>query len=70
MNTRTWPYGTQKRVKVTHVSGHCLVCIDEGDEVHMLIGIDTDGAKTSDVGIITFTQGGPMGGYWKFERTS
>lgn len=43
---------------------------DENYEAHILVGdsaTDQD-AKEGDKGTLTFTEGGPTGGFWKFER--
>jgi hypothetical protein len=67
---RTWPYGTQKQVTVIHVDRRFIICADEEDKAgYVLLGTNSEGAKENDKGIITFTEGGPMGGYWKFKKT-
>jgi hypothetical protein len=43
---------------------------DEKGEGHILLG-DSAGdatAKEGDKGTITFTRGGPLGGYWQFKK--
>lgn len=78
MQTRTWPYGTAKRVQVLDVA-FCLIrnvrtrvltCVElEGErEAHILVGDGGDEAVSMDVGYIVFRQGGPTGGYWRYER--
>lgn len=79
MITRTWPYGTQRRGKVQiakwrpkgipdHVSSGQLI-IDDRGEGHVCVGDAGDPeAMDGDAGVLTFTKGGPTGGYWKFER--
>ena len=44
-----------------------LVLEDERGEGHVLVGTGSDG-QPGDVGTITFTDGGPLGGYWKFSK--
>lgn len=65
---RTWPYGTQKRVKVIHIETSVLVVSDEKDEGFILAGEITDGVCVGDTGSITFTEGGPLGGFLKFAK--
>ena len=68
---KTWPYGTKRRAKVRGVETEgmttALVVQDELGEAHILIGTGSVGEE-GDRGTITFLQGGPMGGYWKFEK--
>lgn len=68
MIKRTWPYGTKKRVEVIHVEPKVLGLVDQQREGYLLAlhGLDPLPVK-GDQGIITFTQGGPTGGYWKYE---
>lgn len=71
--SRTWPYGTQKQVTVIHVEEpqkRFIICVDEMRAGYVLIFTDGDKAQVNDKGIITFTQGGPLGGYWKFTKES
>ena len=74
MESRTWPYGTTKNVKVTMrqtgkhkgLSISVIIVFDEAEkESYILVG-DRSGAKVGDVGVITFKEGGPTGGYWEF----
>ena len=67
---RTWPYGTQKKVKVIHVEAGVMICVDAAKEGYVLLGTDSDESKIDETGVITFTQGGPLGGYWKFTRSA
>lgn len=66
--SRTWLYGTEKKVTVRGVARRFIICVDDSHEGYVLLGTDSDGAEEGDTGIITFTQGGPFGGYWKFKR--
>jgi hypothetical protein len=68
---RTWPYGTEKQVKVIHADEkkRFIICADGDKEAYVLLYTDTADAKENDRGVITFTQGGPLGGYWKFTRS-
>ena len=70
MTTRTWPYGTVLEVKVVErvIAGgaRALICTEpKSGEGFVLFGDKSD-AKPGDTGTITFTQGGPTGGYWKY----
>lgn len=65
---RTWPYGTQKNVKVMHASPRMIMCADQTEAyVLMRCGETTLPAVGSRV-VIVFTPGGPTGGYWKLQR--
>lgn len=80
MKTATYPYGTTRRATVLKTnwrpaglpaqapSGQLLM--DDVGEAHICVG-DTCAdftAKADDKGTLTFTQGGPTGGYWKFVK--
>lgn len=77
---RTWPYGTKRRARVLErstakVGGQTVrvMVLEELDrkEAHVLVGNECcdAGANRGDEGTLTFTQGGPTGGYWKFSKT-
>lgn len=75
MKTRTWPYGTTRK-------GTVIISLfrnpspipkqmvkDDLNEAHVLVGDACDKtAVGGDTGTLTFTQGGPTGGYWKFTK--
>jgi hypothetical protein len=69
---RTWPYGTTRKANVMSVvkgeAGPIYVVLDDRNEAHVLIGqvIEPNPRPGTD-GTLTFVQGGPTGGYWKFE---
>ena len=73
METKTWPYGTIKQARVLGVKN-----FTDGTQVAVLEEVGTREAfilhqmpeqiADGDSGIITFTQGGPTGGYWKFAK--
>ncbi len=66
MITRIWPYGTVLKGKVIDFMKGYQFIKDEHGEGHILIkGAGCDEAKVGDDVILTFTQGGPTGGYWK-----
>jgi len=67
--TRTWPYGTRKKVEVIGIESGALVCaaLDGGREGYVLFGRGNALADVGDTGEIVFCEGGPMGGYWKYE---
>lgn len=77
MKTQTWPYGTKKHgtvIQASRVQGGFNVLFVES------VGNKTEGfflvfdrnhaesskAKAGDKGVITFTRGGPTGGYWDY----
>lgn len=80
MNTATWAYGTTRRGKVliarwrpeglpSKASTGQLIQDDQG-EGHICVGdacADLT-ANDGDEGTLTFTEGGPTGGYWKFRK--
>lgn len=69
MKTRTWPYGTTRFAKVIETGRQFTMLEDDKGEGHVLInGAQDDTAEVGDTGILTFTKGGPTGGYWKFTR--
>lgn len=71
MNQKTWPYGTTRQatiIKIFPKTGtKILILTDDQGEGHLITSTDTPNAKTGDHGTITFTKGGPTGGYWKYE---
>lgn len=73
MLTATHPYGTTRRCRVEDVilsrRLSTVIAIDELDEGHLLFyRRDQVEARKGDVGTLTFTAGGPTGGYWLFTR--
>ena len=73
--TRTWPYGTTKAVEVVEVAPEICICVDvqiEGREGYIIIGgYDDEGAaKQGDKGTITFAEGGPTGGHWRYRAAA
>lgn len=79
MNTRTWPYGTTRRGVVQKTNwrppglpasaGSGQLIVDDLNEGHICVGECGDAtAKEGDSGTLTFTKGGPTGGYWKFVK--
>jgi len=79
MNTVTHPYSTTRRgvVKLANwrpagldprASAGQLI-YDDRNEMHICIGgCGDETAKEGDTGTLTFMQGGPTGGYWKFTK--
>lgn len=76
MQQRTWPYGTVKKVRVTHTDtgrykGQPIRVIIVHDpvekEAYILVG-DKSNAEKDDEGYIEFTKGGPTGGFWVFTK--
>ncbi len=71
LSKRTWLYGTTRRAKLleSRRSG-VQVVVDELKEGHVLVfGAGDKTAQQGDSGILTFTKGGPTGGFWKFTKT-
>lgn len=67
---KTWAYGTRRRATILSVShGTCSDCVvlkDEQNEGHILANqIYDPNLKNGDEVTLEFTQGGPMGGYWR-----
>lgn len=77
---KTWPYGTTRRavVKIANWRPEGLdprastgqLLEDELGEMHVCVGAEAAdfSAKDGDAGVLTFTKGGPTGGYWKFAK--
>jgi len=67
---RTWPYGTEYECKVISASRSLImVHVPKTGEAFALVkhgvaALPLEGTK----GKITFCQGGPTGGYWRFEQ--
>lgn len=73
MITVTWPYGTTRRGRVIHsfasIGARGMLVECERGEGHVLLGDAGDiSAGIGDYGTLTFTEGGPTGGYWKFTK--
>lgn len=77
--TKTWPYGTTRKAKVLKANWRppgldprasaATYLLDDQGEAHVCVGPTGDlSAKEGDHGTLTFTQGGPTGGYWKFTK--
>lgn len=67
VKTRNWPYGTQRRAKVVETRPwlEALVLVDEVGEGHIIRPVSC-AYDVGDTGTLTFTEGGPTGGYWRF----
>lgn len=81
MKTQTWPYGTKKHGTVIQASrvqgGFNILLMESGEsktEAFFLVldhnHAEASNAKIGDKGVITFTQGGPTGGYWDYKSDS
>lgn len=68
MNQKTWPYGTKRRATVVDKGDTFLAVVDDEGEGHVLLFTSSSG-EVGDVGEVTFVSGGPMGGYWSFNKT-
>jgi len=78
MNKKTWPYGTKKHGTVIQASrvqgGFNLLFMQSGEnktEGFFLVfdhdHVEASKARAGDKGVITFTKGGPTGGYWDYK---
>lgn len=71
--TRTWPYGTLRPVEVADIdrrgSPPIVTVVDNAGEGYILVGgiDDPEHVQIGDRGEITFTKGGPTGGYWRYQ---
>lgn len=70
------PFGTSKPCRVDEVfrrgNAAALMLFPDGEDRPTLCLFDrasAEGVQKGDRGTMTFTQGGPMGGYWKFEKS-
>jgi hypothetical protein len=65
---RTWPYGTRKAVKVIQAGpGVMTVAELAGKEAYVLVNHGVRPVPPMQArGIIEFTEGGRMGGYWQW----
>jgi hypothetical protein len=74
MKTKTWPYGTTRKATVMSIiRGHkgiqMHIVSDNTGEGHILVnGANDETAKIGSTGTLTFSQGGPTGGFWKFRK--
>jgi hypothetical protein len=75
----TYAYGTTRKAKVLKTNWRPkglpdkapsgMLLVDEFKEGHVCVGECGDmTAKEGDTGTLTFTKGGPTGGYWKFTK--
>lgn len=70
---RTWPYGTRYKVKVEFTSPVTLIVVGMDEAVkHEAFVLYRHGVRPepelNSLGYITFTRGGPTGGYWVFSK--
>jgi hypothetical protein len=71
MTTVTHPYGTTRKATVlkSDLQPSAMLLVDELGEGHILMyGCGDMKAEAGDTGTLTFTKGGPAGGYWKFRK--
>ncbi len=69
MQAKTWPYGTTRKGVVEKSGNGWQIVVDATREAHVLMrGAQDDSAEVGDRGTLTFTDGGPTGGYWKFVK--
>jgi hypothetical protein len=69
--SRTWPFGTVKEVEILDVleAGNIMTIVaretaDEREGFVLVYRRGTVSASIGDRGTITFSEGGPTGGYW------
>jgi hypothetical protein len=76
---KTWPYGTQRYGFVAMnnfrpfgldpKASTAQLIVDDVGEAHICVGGAGDAtAERGDSGVLSFTKGGPTGGYWKFTK--
>ena len=69
MQTRTWPYGTEKTVTVKGVDPRFVICIDQSNEGYVMMFVTHDiNPVLNERVVVQFQRGGPAGGYWKIVR--
>ena len=68
MKERQFKIGETRKATVGSWTRLCLICRDELNEGHVIHGVDTEPCAVGDTGTLTFTKGGPKGGYWKFTK--
>ncbi len=66
-------FGTKRnaRIELVDLDRATIVVSDDADEVRIIIEkkpLSPTDLQVGDLGNITWTQGGPYGGHWKFER--
>lgn len=70
MFTRIVPFGTRVKAEVleSFVENNTpvLMCKDESEEAHVIIGHPRPLPSVGARGELVFTEGGPKGGYWHF----
>lgn len=73
MKTHTWPCGT--KINVTMLNAFMFqgvpakVVIDTRNKAgYVLLGDTASDAQPGDGGTITFTESGPTGGHWVFDK--
>jgi hypothetical protein len=74
---KSWPYGTQRRAEVIYVRKHhsyrsavgaMVALADDQGDAHIIFASADEALSAGDRGVLTFTQGGPSGGYWAFRK--
>jgi hypothetical protein len=76
MQTKTWPYGTVKQVKVVERRSakfkgqavEVVLCVEPASNEGFVLMDRGVLAQVGEEGFITFTNGGPTGGYWKYSK--
>ena len=79
MLARTWPYGTQKQVTIIGKAAKGryigLVCHEAGSKeafvcIYSASHPTAVSAREGEKGTLTFTEGGPTGGYWDYRSAT
>ena len=72
MNERRFEFGETRKATISVAHPGMLIAIDEFEEGHLLLFTVKSRRECEfaegDAGTLTFTAGGPKGGYWKFTK--
>jgi hypothetical protein len=72
MLTRTWAYGTKLKGVLLEKSKprnyFVLLVQDENNEAFLILQKDDPQVEIGEEGNLTFREGGPAGGHWRFAR--
>lgn len=68
METKVIPFGTERAAFVVRATKDTIIVHASDGQGYVLLAHGLDPLPpVGETGTITFTQGGPMGGYWKYE---
>lgn len=75
MTKRVFEFGATRRAEIVSSEPGLLIAEDEHGEAHLLLltvnalqPLPAPEFAEGDRGTLTFTAGGPMGGFWKFTK--